>query len=271
MAAVVASVAGQFGAFLHGRLGPDGPVVVVALPAPGLRVTAHWSPAGPFRLHAPGRTVSPGSLLRLWRALGGQAPRGLMRIVADMPAGGGAGASTATLLAAATVFTRGALPEPDRLAALCRAIDGTCDPLMHPHPDRLLWAPRAGHALQALPPPPTFEVVGAFLGGVGRSRPEDRRFADVSDLVAAWQTAAGDAGRLAALATEAALRNHALRGGPPLAPLTAIAAEHGAAGIVTAPSGSARGLLFVPGTGDPTAAASALRALGAAPVVRFRT
>ncbi|TCP38104.1 hypothetical protein EV662_12129, partial [Rhodovulum marinum] len=35
-----ACVAGHFGEFLQGRLGPDGPVVLVTLPCPALAVRA---------------------------------------------------------------------------------------------------------------------------------------------------------------------------------------------------------------------------------------
>ena len=44
---------GHFGELLQGRLGADGPLALVTLPAPGLRVTARFTP-GPFALHCTG-------------------------------------------------------------------------------------------------------------------------------------------------------------------------------------------------------------------------
>jgi uncharacterized protein involved in propanediol utilization len=276
MPSAVRSVAGHFGELVQGRLGPDGPVALITLPAPDLRVTARLAPGGPFALHCAGgeRPLTPGQAAALFRALGAP-PRGRLTLRSDTPAGGGAGSSTAALLAAAAAIAaaRGRpLPDPDRLARLCRALEGATDPLMHPEPGRLLWASRQARALARLPPPPPLEIVGGFLGPGRRTDAGDDRFADVADLAAAWPAAAarGDAAALAALATESARRNAAVRAGPDPAPLVAAAARVGALGIVAAHTGSARGLIFAPGHGDPAAAAAALRALGLRGVRRFR-
>jgi uncharacterized protein involved in propanediol utilization len=265
------SVSGHFGELIQGRLGPSGPVALVTLPAPCLTVTAHLTP-GPLMLYCAGgeRPLALRQVIALARAL--HAPRrGRLTLRSAMPAGGGAGSSTAALLATALLLA-GTAPSPDRLAHLCLALEGAIDPLMHPEPGRLLWAPRQARALDRLPPLPPLEIVGGFLGPGQRTDPADDRFADVADLAAAWAPAAarGDVATLAALATESARRNAALRGGPDLAPLLAAAAPFGALGVVAAHTGSARGLIFAPGRGDPAAAADALRADGLRGVRRFR-
>jgi uncharacterized protein involved in propanediol utilization len=271
----VHSVAGHFGELVQGRLGPDGPVALITLPAPELRVRARLAAGGPFALHCAGgeRPLAPGRAAALFRALGGR-PRGRLTLWSDSPAGGGAGSSTAALLAAAAAIVAGRgrpLPDPDWLARLCRALEGATDPLMHPEPGRLLWASRQARALALLPPAPPLAVVGGFLGRGLRTDAADERFAEVGDLVAAWAPAAarGDAAALAALATESARRNAAVRGEPDLAPLVAAAARVGALGVVAAHTGSARGLIFAPRRGDFAGAAAALRGLGARGVRRW--
>lgn len=272
--AIRAEAAGHLGEFLQGLLGPGGPVALVTLPAPVLRVAARLAP-GPFGLHCAGpRALDRGRAAALCRAVTGWAPFGRLVLRAGMPAGGGAGSSTAALLAAAGVWALACgrtLPGPERLARLCREIEGATDPLMHPEPARLLWASRLGRVLAVLPPPPALEAVGGFLGAGRRTDPADADFADVSDLAAAWVPAAarGDAEALGRIATESARRNRIRRGGPDLAPLLAAAARHGAVGVVAAHTGAARGLLFAPGRGEPARAAETLRGLGLTGVRRF--
>lgn len=270
-----ASVAGHFGELLQGRLGPDGPLALVTLPAPGLRVAAELRP-GAFGLHlADGRRIlHRRQAAALHRAIAGT-PSGRLALRAGMPAGGGAGSSTAALLAAAAVIARArGLPPagPERLARLCLGLEGATDPLMHPAPARLLWDPREARILGTLPDLPALEVAGGFLGPGLRTDPADRDFADIADLAAAWGPAAGrgDLPALARLATESARRNAARRGWPDLQPLLAAARRFGALGIVAAHTGSARGLVFAPGVGCRPGARDALRALGMTAVHHFR-
>lgn len=266
--------AGHLGEFLQGLLGPGGPVALVTLPAAPLRVAARLVP-GPFGLHCAGpRALDRGRAAALCRAVTGRAPFGRLVLRAGMPAGGGAGSSTAALLAAAGAWALAcgrALPGPERLARLCLGLEGATDPLMHPEPARLLWASRRGRVLAVLPPPPALEAVGGFLGAGDRTDPADRAFADVSDLAAAWAPAAarGDPEALGRIATESARRNRIRRGGPDLDPLLAAAARHGAVGIVAAHTGAARGLIFAPGRGEPGRAAETLRGLGLTGLCRF--
>lgn len=269
-----ARVAGHFGELLQGRLGPSGPVALVTLPCPALGVTARLAPGRGFVLHDPGRLLGRAQARALARALTGRAPSGRLALRAEMPAGGGAGASTAARLAAAGVLAAaaGRRPRAERLAALCLALEGATDPLMQPAPAACLWASREARALEALPPLPALDVVGGFHGPTCATDPGDARFADIADLAAAWApaAAAGDRARLAALATESARRNAALRPGPALAPVEAAARAHGALGVAAAHTGPARALLFAPGEGDPAGAAAALRAAGLSRVIRFR-
>ena len=157
------------------------------------------------------------------------------------------------------------------MSIICLRLEGATDPLMYPDPARLLWNPRAARRLADLPGLPALDVVGGFLGPGMRTDPADLDFADIADLAAAWAPAAalGDLASLAALATESARRNAARRGGPDLAPLLAAARQFGALGVVAAHTGSARGLIFAPGSA-PGAALAALRALGLRAVRHFR-
>lgn len=257
-------VAGHLGEFLQGRV--NGEVVLITLPAPVLAVTARWRP-GPSALLPP-RSLLPRSDLRALFAKARQPLRGTLRITSDMPPGGGAGASTAALLAVAGALGLGADP---RLAQLCLTLEGAVDPLMLPEPGQVLWASRKAEVRAQLGPVPSFDVVGGFHGAPRRTRPQDEHFADVSDLVADWRAAGTDRIRLASLATESGRRNLALRGGMALEPVLEIARSCGALGLATAHTGSARALLFAPGEGDQARAARLLKVAGVRGVVAFRT
>lgn len=271
-----AAISGHFGELIQGRFHSGGPVALVTLPAPDLRVTARLAARGPFALRWLGaeRPIAFRQIAALFRQLTGGAPRGRLTLRSGMPAGGGAGSSTAALVAVATAIaqTAGRPADPNRLAELCLALEGASDPLMHAAAGRLLWAPRQARILAELPPPPALDIVGGFFGPGQRTDPGDERFADIADLVAAWGPIAdrGDAAALAGLATESARRNAAVRGGPDPSPLLALAARFGALGIVAAHTGSARGLIFAAGLGDAGRAAAALGDFGARGVIRFR-
>ncbi len=265
-------VSGHFGEFLQGRLGPSGPVALVTLPCPALAVTAEWRPAPGFVLATPGGSaVEPDRMRRAFRALTGRSPHGRLVLRAGMPPGGGAGASTASLLALAGAVSGGgfATLPPEAQAAFCLALEGATDPLMHAAPASLLWQSRRGRIAARLPEPPAFEVVGGFTPAPQRTDPADEAFADIADLAGAWAPAAAarDRAALASLATESARRNTRLRGGE-LAPLAALAAALGALGLAVAHTGSARALLFAPGAAPPGSEA-ALRGLDLGGVLRF--
>jgi uncharacterized protein involved in propanediol utilization len=252
------SVAGHFGELLQGRLGPDGPVALVTLPCPTLRVTL-TARRGAFALHQPDGRAVP---LAEARRLVPHDARLTLRV--PMPLGGGAGVSTAARVA---LLRLGGMTDPAELAAACHALEGATDPLMFPDPARLLWASRQGRALAPLPPLPRFDIIGGFFGPPRRTNPADMHFSDISDLVALWPAACAHLPDMARLATESARRCLALRG-PAGDPTPVLAARLGALGWTMAHTGSARGLIFSPGT-VPDAALSDLRAAGFSTITRF--
>ncbi|HQU68794.1 MAG TPA: propanediol utilization protein [Albidovulum sp.] len=264
-----ARATGHFGEFLQGRLGPDGPVVLVTLPCPAVRVEAQVSPTPGLAIHGGGqRLLAPDHARRFLTRLGLPA-RGRVTLRATMPVGGGAGASTAALVALARAM--GHDGSAADLAAAAIATEGASDPLMFAAPERLLWASREGRAVMAMPPLPAFDVLGGFAGPPERTRAADSRFPDISDLIASWKAAAraGDRAALARLAATSADRTLALRGGATL-PFDKIETATGALGHAIAHTGSARALLFAPGT-VPRHAAALMREAGCRRVIEFRT
>jgi uncharacterized protein involved in propanediol utilization len=260
-------VPGHFGEWLQGRLGPEGPVALITMACPARGVRASRAPGG-FALDGD-PLLSEAQARGLLRHLG-LPEAGRYSLRADCPPGGGAGMSTAALVAlarAARAAAEGAAPvgvgcasgrcppqgaaapEAGALAAACLAAEGASDPLMLAQPDAVLWAPRAARVLAALPPPPRAEVVGGFWGPPQRTDPADLAFPDVSDLVAAWRQGPGLA-EAAALASASARRTTAMRG-PAGDPTAALAEAAGAAGFARAHTGSARALIFAPGRVPP--------------------
>lgn len=259
------TVAGHFGELIQGRLGPQGPVALVTLPCPAVAARARHIP-GPFALHQPGpRVLSPREAARFLRSLGA-ASSGRFILRLDMPAGGGAGASTAARVALARAA---GFDDPAEIARACLTSEGAVDPLMLATPGRLLWASRAGRVLARLPAPPRMEILGGFFGPMRRTDPADARFPDIVDLAAAWPAACESLPEAAALASESARRTLALRG-PAGDPVEALARRLGAMGFIIAHTGAARGLVFAPGT-VPEAAPAALREAGLRHILHFRT
>jgi uncharacterized protein involved in propanediol utilization len=269
MGVTTARIGGHFGEFLQGRLGPEGPVVLVTLPCAALSVTALMSPARSLSIHGAGqRLLNPERARHLLRHLG-LPVRGRVILRAAMPVGGGAGASTAALVALA--ISAGFDGPAWQLAAAAIRCEGASDPLMFAAPERHLWASRHGQSLRALPALPRFDVVGGFSGPPQRTAPKDTRFPDISDLIDPWVHAAKAADRaaLARLAATSAERTLALRGGGAL-PLCDIARQTGALGYAIAHTGSARALLFAPDK-VPASAVPLMRAAGCRQVIAFRT
>ena len=255
-----ATVAGHFGEWVQGRLGPGGPLALVTVACPALCVRATRAGDGAFALRQDPEILDMGRARAFLARVG--APEGRFVLRASMPPGGGAGASTAALVALA----RAARRDGPGLAAACLAAEGATDPLMEPDPQCVLWAPRAARGLARLAPLPRVEIVGGFLGAPQRTEPADMRFPDVADLVEAVQRA-GSAAALARIATRSAERCTALRG-PADDPTPRLARALGALGHLRAHTGSARGLIFAPGT-IPDHAEAALREAGLARVLRF--
>lgn len=245
-------VAGHFGELVQGRLGPGGPVVLISLPCPVPAVEV-----------APGAPLPPGGAA-LMATQGLAAPAGL-GVRALLPPGGGAGTSTAGLVALARAA--GWAGAPEALARACVAAEGASDPLMFPRPERLVFASREGRVLATLPPMARIEVLGGFCGPETPTDPADDRFPDVADLIAAWPGAAGSVAALGRIAAKSARRTLALRG-PSGDPTAGLAAELGAAGWTIAHTGSARALIFAPGT-VPAGAEARLAAAGFRHILRF--
>lgn len=262
-----ARVPSHFGEWLQGRLGGSGgPLVLITLSCPALAVTAERIAQGPFVLEQARTVLTTDQAASLLDVLG-LPVRGRYRLYADMPPGGGAGASTAALVALARAA--GHAGSPSDLAAACLAAEGASDPLMLARPDGVLWASREARIVCALPPPPSCEIIGGFFGPPQRTDAADLAFPDIDDLVAEWQAAPGNRAALAALASESARRCTDLRG-PKGDPMAALARDLGALGHARAHTGSARALIFAPGC-VPPGAVPALRAAGLSGVLRFST
>ena len=261
-------VAGHFGELLQGRIGPKGPVALVTLPCSVLGVSAQRFASAGLGIHGAGqRLLTPRRARALLDQLGLRV-NGHVVLRAEMPAGGGAGVSTAALVAMARLA--GWQGPPDLLARACVAVEGASDPLMFVQPECLLWASRLGETLAHLPVLPAFEVIGGFYGPPKRTNPADSDFPDISDLLPDWSAAAlaQDLPKLAALASSSARRTLDRRGAGS-DPIWSLAADLGALGSVIAHTGAARGLIFAPGT-VPEAARQRLQRAGLRGVVQFR-
>lgn len=260
-------VAGHFGELMQGRIGPDGPVALISLPCPALGVVARHRLGAGLSINDAGKgIISPDRaqdfLRRLDLTLSGR-----ITLQAEMPVGGGAGASTAALVALARLA--GYQGAPQTLADACIASEGASDPLMFARPERMLWASRVGQRLADLPPLPRFEVIGGFYGPPRRTDANDSAFPDITALIPQWIAAAEarDLAKLAALASRSADRTLKLRQSQP-DPTPSLARHLGALGYVIAHTGSACGLIFAPGS-VATEARSALREAGFSGVVQF--
>lgn len=249
-------VAGHFGELLQGRLGPDGPVVLLTLPCPALGVTAVRvvDRAG---LSLRGGLVKPVPARRFLGRLRLRMP-GCVALRPEAVPGGGAGMSTAALVALARLA--GWRGDPLRLARACVAAEGASDPLMLPDGGAMLWASREARVMRPMAPLEPCEIIGGFVGPPRRTDPCEGDFADISDLVARWRR---DLRVQAALAAESAARRWGAT------PAAALAGELGALGWVAAHTGSAQGLIFAPGT-VPHVATEALHEAGFSGVLRFR-
>ncbi|MXQ09046.1 hypothetical protein GQ651_14455 [Alphaproteobacteria bacterium GH1-50] len=191
-------------------------------------------------------------------------PEGRFRLSAEMPPGGGAGASTAALVALA----RAAGDTGDGLARACLGVEGASDPLMLKAPDRVLWAPRRAEVIAPVAPPPPAVIVGGFWGAPSRTQAQDIDFPDIADLVADWARARSLAD-VAAIASASAVRTTAHRG-PEGDPTPDLARALGAFGHLRAHTGSARGLIFAPGH-VPEGVEAALAEAGVTGVLTFAT
>jgi hypothetical protein len=256
-------VSGHFGEWLQGCAGPERRVALVTLACPVRGVHVDRTPAPDLRLDDPSGVLGVARCRAFLDLLG--CGRGhALRLRADLPPGGGAGMSTAALVAVA----RACGAEDAGIAQACLAVEGACDPLMLPQPDSVLWAPRGATVLAPLPPPPLASIVGGFFGPVTPTDPADHAFPPIDDLLADWSRGPSLA-RAAALASESARRTSALRG-PTGDPTDALAQSLGALGWARAHTGSARALIFAPDTAPPHAA-QAMAEAGLTTLLHFET
>jgi hypothetical protein len=218
-------------------------VALITLVPQGVTVAATLRTARGLKCHAIGHGRLPATVLsRLSGTLGGNLS-GHIALRLPYPPGLGTGMSTAGLLAVARLAS--GPHRPEALARACLAAEGASDPLMFPDPATLLWAPRRGKVLAALPPQPQADLLAGFWGPPRPTRPTDQDYDDISDLVALWQRG-GPLAERAELAGESARRCLARRG-PVGDPTAQLARDLGALGWAMSHSGAARALIFAPG------------------------
>ncbi|MFN4056654.1 MAG: propanediol utilization protein [Roseinatronobacter sp.] len=256
-------VQAHFGEWLQGLAGPDGDVALVTLACRARGVSAEWQDAPGFGLVQNVALLDQARAERFLALLGVKAV-GRVTLTADLPPGGGAGMSTAALVALARAF---GAPEGG-IAPACLAIEGASDPLMLPAPDGVLWASRRVMVLADMPPPPKATILGGFWGEMERTDPTDARFPVISDLIEAWAMGP-DLQTVARLASASAQRTTDLRGSMG-DPTPELAASLGALGWARAHTGPARAVIFPPGA-VPVGAAAQMTRTGYEGVFQFDT
>ena len=271
-------VCGHFGELLQGRLGAEGPVVLVTLPCSALQTTAEYEPeraleidVRPLKL----RNLALAAFLAAFARCGDGKPRGRLSVHCAAVPGAGCGASTMTTLAVirAVACAFGARLSPHEEAKLCLKTEGATDPLMFSEPGALLWASREARCVERLRRPPAFEALGVLDGEGRQTDPNHKTFANVSDLAAALAAAfdQSDRAMIGAIATECARRNRLDEALPHFDAIERIGRSAGSFGVAAAHTGSSVALLFPPGAPRIESAAQALIELGFPAPLRFKT
>lgn len=254
-------VTGHFGEWLQGRLGPTGPMALVTMPCNALWATPAITPDQGINRFDP-------ALLQQFLCNLGLTAAHLPAIKTNMPLGGGAGGSTAYLVALARAC--GYDGPPQSLADACLAAEGAVDPLMFAQADQILWDSRRAQMLDQLPPPPSAQIIGGFGSDPVFTDPKDYNFDDITEWLSDWRAACAqrDLPRAAQIATRSAQSRAArLKSAEPIFYL---ARDLGALGVVMAHTGSARGLIFAPNSA-PKSTAAALATAGLNTVTSFHT
>ncbi|MEO1610864.1 MAG: hypothetical protein AAFU55_00670 [Pseudomonadota bacterium] len=256
-------VAGHFGEWVQGRVGPGLDLVLVTLACPGMGVSARFEPAERFAVSQGRKVLSTGQCEALLARIGADLS---VKVLLDvsLPPGGGAGMSTAALVALA----RAAGAEETAIPDICREIEGASDPLMLDRPDAAIWAPRKAQVVAFAPPPPAAEIVGGFWREPFRTDPEDCDFPIVDDLIKDWAKGP-ELAEAARIASASADRTTALRG-PADDRTPQIAKALGALGYARAHTGSARAFIFAPASA-PESAEAILAEAGYSHILRFAT
>ena len=239
----IAKTFGHFGEWLQGRVGTKGPVALISVQCPQFWVRVSRKKSESFQ-YADVLPCLPRDAMKALFAALQQPHTGVFTVSSNMQFGAGLGASTASLLAAARTIADFGV-QTDALAKSIVAVEGASDPLMYDAFDRLLWASRKAEILDRFAAPPLFTVLGGMWGARQKTNPNDQNFADISDLLKAWQTAtsAKDHAKTAEIATESFRRTSELRHGGD-DPTLGIARDVKALGVIRAHTGSARGFLF---------------------------
>lgn len=291
-------VAGHFGEWIQGRIGPKGDVGLITLATPDYGVRINATTSGPFVMTSSTKQllkkmISPNTAQSFLHQLG-LIPKGQYDISSDFSLGNGTGVSTALLVALAyrAGFTQTTpscehhpqntasnmrLKEQLFLARACINTEGASDPLMLSAPDQVLWASRKAKIIKQLSRVAKCEILGGFFGPAQQTNPLDNNFPDISDLVQSWVKAAQDDtlntptalmeyARLASMCFD---RTTKLRG-PANDPTPALAQKLGALGYARAHTGSARALIFHPG-GIPKGAKAIALSMGLRHVLSFKT
>lgn len=256
-------VAGHFGEWVQGLNGSSMEVALITLACPAKGVNVSVTAAPTLQVSDASALMDRAMAAALLAALG-QSSHWTIVITPDLPPGGGAGMSTAALVALA----RAVNASEAHIPGACLATEGAVDPLMLEQPDAVLWAPRSARVLAAIRPPPEAAIVGGFWGPPERTVPNDVNFPPVDDLIEQWALGP-DLPTAAHIASTSADRTTTLRG-PVDDPTAALAVRLGALGWARSHTGSARALIFPPGC-VPTDAAAAMKHAGFTDVLTFTT
>lgn len=248
-----ASTFGTFGELLQGAL-PDGPDFLVTMPI------ARWSTArflldpSAAAVHVrPARKVKSRRLVDAMLRRYGVTAGGVLYVDSELPEGKGLASSSADMVATAAAVGRaiGIDPGPAVIEDLLRPIEPS-DGVMH-H-GVVAFAHREVRLYRHLGHLPPLTVVGIDEGGQietvafnqrpkaftrGHRRTYQRLLDTLGDAVLA-----GDARTIGDVATRSALMNQRLCPKRCLDDMIAICAEVGGAGVVTAHSGTALGILL---------------------------
>lgn len=250
-----ARVTGHMGELVQGRLGPDGPLALVTLPCARVGAVARWQ-AGATPDHQPALAARMAARL----GMGGR-----LRVRANVPAGCGAGMSSATALAALRAMLPGLTHAQENAHLL--AVEGAVDPLVFAAAPPRIWASRAAQTLALLPAFPAMIAVGGFDGPGQATDPADLDFPDMSaafDMLR--QPTRARIGRAATLSAQA---NQSRNPRAHWQAALVLMAQTGAVGIAVAHTGSALSLLFAPDAPGIAAARDGLAGLGLTHVMIF--
>lgn len=245
----ITTVSGHFGEFVQGRIGPDGPLALITVPAPKLQTHVRYVPAtGALTCKDPHSDKMCRAGRMLLDRFGAVDALGRLQISRPIVPALGAGTPTADILCAlcAIGLQRGFYLKPEEEAEICLAADGAVDPLMFR--DTVLFAPRTAWVLRVLPALPAFEPHGVFAGDGVPTDPVETDFQDMHDAFRMLEDGLdrGDLTVLARAARISAEANQARNPNPLWDDILRIGRATGSLGPMVAHTGSAIGLIYAP-------------------------